>query len=180
MQEIRWKEPEIINAIEKQRALEERPQRVRNLALLWLAAIAVYAVIVFAALAYFVPQDNAIPFSWRSFWGFAPMLIPNLLLGFYSAWQGTLRFADSYCVTKLGVTRLNAMQNFARRDIANYRFELCDDAPNLRGLIVEARGRKAPLRLYYEGEQLEERISNAMTLGIASTRKTISQGTIPT
>ena len=178
MEALCWLEPKSIREIEMQRALAERPQRLKKAAPRLLASL-----LLFMALFQVI--------EWSALWFALPIYATELLIFaliiFYpaanisAAWKGAPRGAASIRLSKSGVTRTAQKWEFvAWRNIENYRFESCGNAPDLRILIVEARGRKTPLRLYYEGENLEARLRGAMEQGRASTRETISQGTILT
>ena len=177
METFFWTEPKIVTEIEKWRTRNGRLQRLKKAAprwFMWLALVLAFSWIVALPAFPLIMQTVS---QW--------LIFLFVLFGppydISAVWKGAPRGAAHIRLTKFGVTRTaQKWEYIAWRDIENYRFELCDDAPNLRVLIVEARGRKAPLRLYYEGEQLEEQIGNAMSLGLASTRTTFPQGTIPT
>ena len=165
MQQVRWKEPEIVNEIEKQRALEERPQRMRKAAIRFLIASAIFALLFGGVHCLTRFQNPRSAFDWIIFlclW--LPCCCPDI----FTVWIGTPRSADACCITELGVSRLNAGENLAWRDLENYRFENGAGAPDLRFLVVEARKRKKPLRLYYEGENLEAQLREAMQQGVGA------------
>lgn len=173
MQEIRWKEPQIISEIEIQRLAKERPQRMKQELIRFLIS-GFLLTVPFAVVHFLAPSSSIQSFAdWVLFLGF--LLFCNSA-DFFTAWNGKSQVADSCHVTKLGVSRLNSGEHFAWRDIADYRFETDERVPNIRVLIVEARGRKAPLRLYYEGDEREARLRDAMAQGTASTRKITAQG----
>lgn len=176
MQEIRWKEPQISSELEKQHALKERPQRMREFLyrlLFHFGILAVFFVIAQLLHFHFTGKTNV---KWDFLYlplTFTFMIItPDVFL----ARAGTPHFAGECRVNKFGITNLGSGQNISWKDIADYHFESCENAPDLRVLIVEKRGRKAPLRLYFEGSTFEAHLRDVMTQGAASTRKQISQG----